>query len=46
MENKVSERYLKLREQVLRYSYQDMNLSLDNDEQVYIAVFRLLSRTK
>lgn len=39
MENKVSERYLALREQVLRYSYQDMNLTLDNDEQVYIAVF-------
>ena len=39
MENKVSERYLTLRERVLRYSYRDMNLSLDNDEQVYIAVF-------
>lgn len=38
MENKVSERYLTLREQVLRYSYRDMNLSLDNDEQVYLKI--------
>lgn len=35
----VSERYLNLREQVLRYSNEDMNLSLENDKQVYIAVF-------
>ncbi len=35
----VSERYLNLRKQVLRYSNEDMNLSLENDEQVYIAVF-------
>lgn len=35
----VSERYLDLRKQVLGYSNEDMNLSLENDEQVYIAVF-------
>lgn len=35
----VSERYLNLRKQVLRYSNEDMNLSLENDKQVYIAVF-------
>lgn len=46
MENKVSERYLALREQVLRYSYQDMNLTLDNDEQVYIAVFDIPLKSK
>lgn len=46
MENKVSERYLALREQVLRYSYQDMNLMLDNDEQVYIAVFDIPLKSK
>ena len=45
MENKVSERYLTLRERVLRYSYRDMNLSLDNDEQVYIAVFDILLKS-
>lgn len=46
MEKKVSERYLALREQVLRYSYQDMNLTLDNDEQVYIAVFDIPLKSK
>lgn len=46
MENKISERYLALREQVLRYSYQDMNLTLDNDEQVYIAVFDIPLKSK
>lgn len=35
----VSERYLNLRKQVLKYSNEDMNLSLENDNQVYIAVF-------
>ena len=35
----VSKRYLQLREQVLKYSNVDMNLELENDEQVYIAVF-------
>lgn len=35
----VSEKYLNLRKQVLRYSNEDMNLSLENDQQVYIAVF-------
>lgn len=35
----VSKEYLQYRNQVLAYTYQDMNLTLDNDEQVYIAVF-------
>lgn len=35
----VSKEYLQYREQVLKYTYQDMNLALENDEQVYIAVF-------
>lgn len=37
--NNVSKEYLHYRAQVLGYTYQDMNLSLDNDSQVYIAVF-------
>lgn len=32
-------RYLDLREKALRYTYEDMNLRLQNDKQVYIAVF-------
>ncbi|MCY7192639.1 hypothetical protein, partial [Streptococcus gallolyticus] len=35
----VSENYIKLRQQVLNYTNKDMNLTLDNDKQVYIAVF-------
>lgn len=35
----VSKRYLQYRKQVLEYSNVDMNLKLENDEQVYIAVF-------
>lgn len=35
----VSENYIKLRQQVLDYTNKDMNLTLDNDKQVYIAVF-------
>ena len=35
----ISDAYLHYREQVLEYSNIDMNLKLDNDEQVYIAVF-------
>lgn len=35
----VSKEYLQYREQVLKYTYRDMNLDLENDEQVYIAVF-------
>lgn len=31
--------YLKYRQQVLQYTNVDMNLELENDEQVYIAVF-------
>jgi len=35
----VSKEYLQYRAQVLKYTYQDMNLALEDDEQVYIAVF-------
>ncbi len=35
----VSKKYLAYREQVLNYTNEEMNLPLDNDEQVYIAVF-------
>lgn len=35
----VSKEYLQYRDQVIRYTYKDMNLQLENDEQVYIAVF-------
>lgn len=35
----VAKRYLDLREQALKYSNKDMNLKLENDKQVYLAVF-------
>lgn len=35
----VSKKYIELRNQVLNYSNDDMNLKLENNEQVYIAVF-------
>ena len=35
----VSRKYLAYREQVLKYTNEEMNLPLDNDQQVYIAVF-------
>lgn len=35
----VNEKYLNYRKQVLKYTNVDMNLELQNDEQVYIAVF-------
>ena len=38
MRNDISEQYLALRKRVLEYSEKDMNLLLENDEQVYIAV--------
>ncbi len=31
-------KYLKLRDNALKYTYNDMNLKLENDNQVYIAV--------
>ena len=37
--NRVSSSYLQHRDAVLQYTYQDMNLKLENDQQVYIAVF-------
>jgi len=36
---KVASKYLSLREQVLKYTSEDMNLLLNNDEQVYVALF-------
>lgn len=36
---KVSKQYLEFRQRVLQYTNIDMNLELENDEQVYIAVF-------
>lgn len=41
----VSKEYLQLREQVLKYTYVDMNLELENDEQVYIAVFDIPNKS-
>ena len=35
----ISKKFIKLRENVLNYSSNDMNLTLDNEKQVYIAVF-------
>ena len=39
MSKKVSKEYLKHRKRLLNYTNEDMNLSLENDEQVYIALF-------
>ncbi len=39
MDRKVTRRYLQLRDQVLNYTNEDMNLRLSSDEQVYIALF-------
>lgn len=41
----VSKQYLQFRNQVLRYTNVDMNLKLENDEQVYIAVFDIPSES-
>ncbi|WP_243089592.1 hypothetical protein [Roseburia sp. AF12-17LB] len=38
-EKRVVSKYLEYRENVLKYTNTDMNLKLENDEQVYIAVF-------
>lgn len=38
-EKKVYSNYLKYRQQILQYTDDDMNLRLDNDNQVYIALF-------
>ena len=35
----VSKKYLAYREQVLKYTNEEMNLPLNNDQQVYIAIF-------
>ena len=35
----VSERYLELRQNALDYTFEQMNLQLENDKQVYLAVF-------
>lgn len=39
MEVGILDAYLRFRKQVLEYSNVDMNLKIENDEQVYIAVF-------
>lgn len=39
MNSDVTSKYLEYRENVLKYTNVDMNLELENDEQVYIAVF-------
>ena len=36
---KVNDKYLKYRNQILEYTNDDMNLKLDNEKQVYIALF-------
>lgn len=41
----VSEKYLKYRQQVLNYTNTDMNLQLQSNEQVYIAVFDIPIRS-
>lgn len=41
----VARKYLDCREQVLKYTYKDMNLALQNDEQVYIAVFDIPTKS-
>jgi hypothetical protein len=38
-ENNITKIYLDLRKQLLRYSNLDMNLALENDRQVYVAIF-------
>ena len=40
----VSERYLELRQNALDYTFEQMNLQLENDKQVYLAVFVLFAR--
>lgn len=41
----IMKRYLALREKALKYSNEDMNLKLQNDRQVYIAVFDIPSQS-
>ena len=38
-DSSVSKKYLDLRERALKYTNKDMNLKLENDKQVYLAVF-------
>ena len=42
-DNMISERYLQLRENALNYTNEDMNLALDDDSQIYLAVFDIPS---
>lgn len=37
--NRISQKYLELRQRALDYTNKDMNLQLNRDDQVYIAVF-------
>lgn len=39
IDKNVFSKYLKYRSQILEYTNEDMNLQLDNDKQVYIALF-------
>lgn len=39
LSKKVNDKYLKYRNQILEYTNTDMNLKLDNEKQVYIALF-------
>lgn len=43
-EKSVVSKYLEYRENVLKYTNIDMNLELENDEQVYIAVLIFLQK--
>lgn len=42
----ISSKYLELREKVLKYSNEDMNLKLENNKQVYLAVFDIPIKSK
>ncbi|MGX7243923.1 hypothetical protein ACWOC1_03615 [Enterococcus quebecensis] len=44
-DKQVDEKYLNNRLRVLEYTNQDMNLSLENNNQVYIAVFDIPTKT-
>lgn len=44
-DNQVNEKYLNNRSQVLNYTNRDMNLTLENNNQVYIAVFDIPTKS-
>ena len=45
MDRKVSKEYLENRERILSYTNEDMNLLLEHDEQVYLALFDIPMKT-